>query len=114
LTDNFFIPEYEAEVSSLGLCVPSCTDPDPGTKKKATKKKPAIKTKGPAVIMYGSYNYDTLWEWYSNIPVGDSGEFYGGTGHWNLASVPEPVTVLLFLSGLVSFSIFRKKILSRN
>jgi hypothetical protein len=116
LTDfYFFIGEVNVEVSSLGLCVPSCIDPNDGST--PVKKKAAIKTKGPSVAMYGSDFYVPTWEWTSNVLVEgsvDPYEYYQGTGRWNLTSVPEPETVLLFLSGLVSFSIIRKKITSKN
>ena len=113
LTDWLLFGETQIEVSSLGLCVPSCVDSGGSV---APKKK-AYKTKGPSVRMYVTDIYVPTWEWYSNVLMPTAGttyEFYQGTGRWNLSSVPEPGMVILFLSGLVSFSIFRKKIFSKS
>ena len=116
VTDWLYIGEVQLEVSSLGLCVPSCTYPGGGGSFPA-KKKPAIKTKGPSVVMYATDYYVPTWEWASNVLLPNaetSSDVYKGTGRWVLNSVPEPGMVLLFLSGLVSLSIFRKKFFSKN
>lgn len=116
LTDYwFYIGETQVEVSSLGLCVPSCVDPADGSPVPAKKK--AYKTKGPSIAMYATDNYVPTWQWTSNVPIPETKttyDYYQGAGRWNLTSVPEPGMVILFLSGLVSLSIFRKKIFSKS
>lgn len=121
-TDTFtftdsFIPYSSMEVSSLGLCVPSCTDPGTATKKTATPKSTSF------LSMNVLSSYDTLWSWQTIVaitpPPGTkaAASKINGSGRWvsdSSISVPEPGSVLLLLTGLVSFSFFKKKLSNKS
>lgn len=142
--DNTYMRDYAAmEVSSLGLCVPSCSSHSTAksaAKKKAVKgslymdmfvpgvaKKKAVK-KG-SEIEEEVVVIDPLWNWdvfglVSALPPTEplikvKGEFVdlSGSGRWALQgseAIPEPSTLLTFLLAISCLSLLRRKLFKQK